>query len=109
MTLGTPKTGLPPRPPSEASANVSQAGLRTYRLNPTRLTSQALGPVSLRLSYLLTAAGQFRIHTGFPFHSRLRETEDWSDYILGWKETQAIQIVEFWGFFIGLGSSSLTR
>ena len=54
----------------------SQAGLRTYRLNPTHRTSQALGPVSFRLSYLLTAAGQFRILTGFPFHSRLGETVD---------------------------------
>ena len=35
------------------------------------------GPVSLRLSSLLTAAGQLRILTGFPFHSRLGETEEW--------------------------------
>jgi hypothetical protein len=37
------------------------------RLNPTRRTSQCLSaPVSSWLSYLLTAAGQFRILTGFP-------------------------------------------
>src|SRR5580698_810576 len=39
---------LPPRLPSEASANVSAAGLRAYRFGPTCLTSQTLSrPVSL--------------------------------------------------------------
>lgn len=36
-----------------------------------------------RLSYLLTAAGQFRNLTGFPINSSCEETWEWSDYILG--------------------------
>ncbi len=40
------------------------------RLNPTRRTSRSLWlQCHLGLSYLLTAAGQLRILTGFPFHS----------------------------------------
>jgi len=43
-------------------------GLR--RLNPTRRTSRNRRlQCHLGLSYLLTAAGQLRILTGFPFHS----------------------------------------
>lgn len=38
----------------------------------TRLPEQ-LAQCHRWLSYLLTAAGQFRILTGFPFHSRTRE------------------------------------
>jgi hypothetical protein len=37
---------LPPRLPSEASANVSVAGFRTHRFKPTCRTSQAFSPVS---------------------------------------------------------------
>lgn len=42
---------LPPRLPSEASANVSQAGLRTHRLKPTCQTSRAL-KLSVNLAFV---------------------------------------------------------
>jgi len=41
-----------------------------------------------RLSYLLTAAGQFRIFTGFPFHPLERGTEELDHYIQGNYEMQ---------------------
>ncbi len=49
---------------------------------PTCRTSQATSPVSFWLSYLLTAAGQFRSLTGFPFHPLCRGTEEFDHYIL---------------------------
>jgi hypothetical protein len=52
-----------------------------------------LGSVSIRRSYLLTAAGQFRTFTGFPFHSRSRETQEPDHHILGLKKLQCLQIV----------------
>lgn len=55
---------------------------------PTRRTSQANSPVSFRLSYLLTAAGQFRSLTGFPFHPLCRGTEEFDHYILSSCELQ---------------------
>ena len=46
------------------------------RLNPTCRTSQSFIAIQCHLgrSYLLTAAGQFRTLTGFPFHSPYGET-----------------------------------
>src|ERR1700761_2879905 len=60
---------LPPRLPSEALAYVfrgrssDSAGSTLLAGLPSALRHQC----HLGLSYLLTAAGQFRIHTGFPF------------------------------------------
>ena len=49
---------------------------------PTRRTSQTLeAQCRFRLSYLLTAAGQFRTSTGFPFHPLFRGTEELNHYI----------------------------
>ena len=43
---------------------------------PTRRTSQAYAQCLIRLSYLLTAAGQSRFLTGFPFHPLLGGTKN---------------------------------
>jgi hypothetical protein len=53
----------------------SAAGLRTRR-PPTRSSFpvQTEPVLSMELSFLLTAAGQFRIRTGFPFQS-VRENQ----------------------------------
>ena len=56
---------------------------------PTCRTSQATSPVSFWLSYLLTAAGQFRSLTGFPFHPLCRGTEEFDHYILSVCELQS--------------------
>src|SRR5580698_3819696 len=59
---------LPPRLPSEASAKSFAAGLRTCR-PPTNSASQLdQSQCHCERSCLLTAAGQLRICTGFPFH-----------------------------------------
>ena len=47
-----------------------------------------------RLSYLLTAAGQLRIFTGFPLRSQLRETKELTHYILRRRKLQSLQIVD---------------
>ena len=52
-----------------------------------------LGSVSIRRSYLLTAAGQFRIFTGFPFTLDGRETQELDYHILGLDKLQCLQIV----------------
>jgi len=80
---GTKDKTLPPRLPSEARANVSMAGLRTLQV-PTYLPDFPDPSVQchLGLSYLLTAAGQLRILTGFPFHSPRGETLEYGHYIL---------------------------
>jgi hypothetical protein len=69
---------LPPRLPSEASANASLAGLRTHRLNLLAGLPRPEAQCPFRLSYLLTAAGQFRILTGFPFHPPGVEPRNWT-------------------------------
>lgn len=58
------------------------------QVQPTRRTSQALAQCRFRLSYLLTAAGQFRSFTGFPFHPPRGGTEEFTHYILGQVELQ---------------------
>ena len=55
-------------------------GLR--RFIPTCRTSQSVSlQCHLGLSYLLTAAGQFRTLTGFPFHSPRGETVESPPYL----------------------------
>ena len=66
---------------------------------PTRRTSQALGPVSFWLSRLLTAAGQFRSLTGFPFHPPCRGTEESDHYILSTCKMQYYQLRAFCRFY----------
>ncbi len=52
----------------------------------------------LGLSYLLTAAGQFRNFTGFPFHSTTEAASTTSEIylILGWRTRQALDIDTMW-------------
>lgn len=59
----TEDASLPPRLPSEASANDSQAGLRTHRLNPTCQTSRAI-----RLSVNLAFVPVYRCGAVPDFH-----------------------------------------
>ena len=53
------------------------------QVHPTRRTSQARAQCLDRLSCLLTAAGQLRNFTGFPFHPLFRGTEELNHYIWG--------------------------
>jgi hypothetical protein len=88
------RKSLPPRLPSEARANISKAGLRTSQdrsYSPD--FPEPVAPVSSWLSYLLTAAGQFRDFTGFPFHSPCGETVERPPYI-GSTHNATLSIVE---------------
>jgi hypothetical protein len=62
----------------------SVAGLRTLQAQPyAGLPNAIRHQCHLGLSYLLTAAGQFRILTGFPFDSPCGETMEETYCILG--------------------------
>ncbi len=74
---------------------VLMAGLRTRRL-PTGPASQLqIKPVPLGRSFLLTAAGQFRIFTGFPFshHTGAQCTIKFCPYILYYWKWQIVYVV----------------
>jgi hypothetical protein len=62
-------------PPLGGASECSTAGLRTLQAQPYSPDfPEPIAPVSSWLSYLLTAAGQLRTLTGFPFHSPHGET-----------------------------------
>jgi hypothetical protein len=56
--------------------------------------------VSYRLSYLLTAAGQFRTLTGFPFSSSCGGTEEWEPLYLGYECNATLRIVDIRGMIV---------
>jgi hypothetical protein len=62
----------------------SVAGLRTLQAQPYSpdFPNALRHQCHLRLSYLLTAAGQFRILTGFPFDPPCGETMEGNHHIL---------------------------
>jgi hypothetical protein len=71
----------------------SLAGLRTCRLILLAGLPRPMSPVSNRHSFLLTAAGQLRILTGFPFSSLVEEPRNVNHCIL---DMTAMQPYKLW-------------
>ena len=75
---------------------VFMAGLRTRRLPTCPASQLQIEPVPLGRSFLLTAAGQLRIFTGFPSSpcAGAQRTIKFPNYILRSVNPQALHLVE---------------
>ena len=75
---------------------VFMAGLRTRRLPTCPASQLQIKPVPIGRSFLHTAAGQFRIPTGFPSSpcAGAQRTIKFSHYILRFRKWQALHIVD---------------